>query len=180
VITHPPRPWLFLDLDGVVSPVPPQHRKEHIRKNGPPAGYVTWPDAVYDMYVDERLTDWARQLDEVYDVVWCSSWGVTLLPAVAEPLGLDHWPALPVAHQTERTETVSSINRGVGDKAKAIAIHLEQDPRPFAWCDDYLDRRSLPEPVRSLRLAYLLVRPNARKGLTPEHIRKLLEFAHDL
>jgi hypothetical protein len=170
------RPWLFLDLDGVVSPVPPQSRKEHVRRHGPPAGYVTWPDAIYDMYVDERLLDWARQLDQVYDVIWCSGWGETLLPAVAKPLGLDRWPVLSVPLEADRDDAVSSINRGVAGKARAIARHLEQHPRPFAWCDDYLDRRSVPQPVWSLRLPHLLIRPNARKGLTPGHVETLLEF----
>lgn len=77
------KPWLFMDLDGVVSPVPPQSRKTRIRRNGPPDGSRTWPSAIYDMYVDERLTHWASELDRVYDVVWASWWGEMLSPVVA-------------------------------------------------------------------------------------------------
>jgi hypothetical protein len=62
-------------------------------------------------------------------------------------------------------------------KTKAIREHLASDPRPFAWCDDYLDRRSLPAPPRPLQLPHLLVSPRTRSGLTPEHIEQLLEFA---
>jgi hypothetical protein len=63
------KPWLFMDLDGVVSPAPPKGAKARISRNGPPAGYRSWPGALYDMYVDDRLVDWAAQLDRVYDVV---------------------------------------------------------------------------------------------------------------
>lgn len=167
------RPWLFMDLDGVVSPVPPQGAKARIARNGPPTGYRTWPGALYDMYVDERLLDWAEQLDRVYDVVWASSWDSTLLPVVAAPLGLDHWPVLPIPLTAD-----SAFGAGpLSHKTKAIAGHLANDPRPFAWCDDYLDRRSLPVPLRSPRLPHLLISPSTRKGLTPEHVEQLLEFA---
>lgn len=167
------KPWLFLDLDGVVSPVPPQSAKARISRSGPPAGYRTWPGAIYDMYVDERLADWARQLDDLYDVVWSSTWGETLLPVVATPLGLDHWPVLPIA----LTDGSDAGAGALGQKVKAIARHLALDPRAFAWCDDYLTRKSLPLPLRPLGLPYLLVSPAARKGLTPEHVERLLNFA---
>ncbi len=166
------RPWLFMDLDGVVSPVPPQSAKARIARNGPPTGYRTWPGALYDMYVDERLLDWAEQLDRVYDVVWASSWDSTLLPVVAAPLGLDHWPVLPIP----LTADASFGSGPLSHKTKAIAGHLANDPRPFAWCDDYLDRRSLPVQLRSPRLPHLLISPSTRKGLTPEHVEELLEI----
>lgn len=168
------KPWLFMDLDGVVSPVPPQNAKARIDRKGPPAGYRTWRGALYDMYVDERLTEWAAQLDRVYDVIWSSSWGDTLLPVVAAPLGLDHWPVLPIP----LTEDPEFGTGRLSHKTQAIAKHLTADPRPFAWCDDYLDRRSLPIALRPLRLPHLLVSPRTRKGLTLEHVEALLEFAH--
>jgi hypothetical protein len=167
------KPWLFMDLDGVVSPVPPQSAKARISRNGPPAGYRSWPGALYDMYVDERFLDWAAQLDRVYDVVWSSSWEDTLLPVVAQPLGLDHWPVL----SSPRTNDSEFGTGRLSAKTEAIGEHLASDPRPFASCDDYLDRRSLPATLRPLQLPHLLVSPRTRSGLTPEHIEQLLEFA---
>jgi hypothetical protein len=165
-----------MDLDGVISPVPSQAHKLRIRKNGPPKGFRTWPSAVYDMYVDERLLDWAAQLDRAFDVVWSSAWGQTLLPVVATPLGLDHWPILSMPPASE--DSHPDPNGPLGLKAQAIADHLTQDPRPFAWCDDFLTRDSHPQPtLRTLGLPYLFLRPGSRTGLRPKHIAKLLEFA---
>jgi hypothetical protein len=114
------------------------------------------------MYVDERFADWAAQLDRVYDVAWSSSWEDTLLPVVAQPLGLDHWPVLSMPLTND-----SEFGAGrLSAKTKAIREHLASDPRPFAWCDDYLDRRSLPAPLRPLRLPHLLVSPRTRSGLS--------------
>lgn len=38
-----PRPWLFLDLDGVLSPVPPQGADP----DEIPSGHMTWDGAIY-------------------------------------------------------------------------------------------------------------------------------------
>lgn len=67
------RPWLFLDRDGVVSPLPPLDGTDDQRSAIPP-GHVTWPRACIALHVDERLPDWAAQLRAVYDVAWTTSW----------------------------------------------------------------------------------------------------------
>jgi hypothetical protein len=61
------RPWLFLDLDGVVSPLPPRDVEDPEEKFRIPAGHVSWPGALYRMHVDERLPAWATQLGAVYE-----------------------------------------------------------------------------------------------------------------
>ena len=165
-----------MDLDGVISPVPPQTQKARVRANGPPKGFRSWPGAIYAMYVDDRLLDWAAQLDRAFDVVWSSAWGETLLPVVAMPLGLDHWPVLsiPVASDDSPRDTSGPL----GLTAQAIADHVAQDRRPFAWCDNFLTRDSHPQStLRTLGLPHLFVRPSSRRGLTPEHVEKLLAFA---
>jgi hypothetical protein len=167
-----------MDLDGVISPVPSQTQKARIRENGPPRGFRTWPGAIYDMYVDDRLLDWAEQLDHAYDVVWSSAWGETLRPVVATPLGLDHWPILSIPRASD--DSPQDTSGPLGLKAQAIAEHLAQDPRPFAWCDDFLTRDSHPQStLRTLGLPHLFIRPGSRTGLTPKHIEKLLEFANE-
>ena len=57
------RPWLFLDLDGVISPLPPRDVEDPEEKFRIPAGHMSWPRALYRIHVDERLPDWATQLD---------------------------------------------------------------------------------------------------------------------
>jgi len=166
------RPWLFLDLDGVVSPVPTQAKRAEIRENGPPAGHKTWDEAIYDMYVDTRLNEWADSLDDAFDVVWASSWEDNLVRPVAEPLGLPSWPVLPIPI------TAPKPHSQIGYKARAIARHLDSDPRPFAWCDDFIRRLGrLPKELKHAEMPYLLVSPNSRVGLTTRHIETLLAFA---
>lgn len=162
------RPWLFLDLDGVVSPLPPREGEQRFAI---PARQVTWPGALYEMHVDERLPAWAAQLDGVYDVIWATSWQTEVLACVAEPLGLPAWPVLAIP-------LVSGRGR-IRHKATAVAAHLRSDPRAYAWADDHLFRRSPPPPVRDLELAHLLIRPRPPTGLTQGHIDQLLGFAHD-
>jgi hypothetical protein len=131
VIPAVSRPWLFLDLDGVVSPLPPRGVAEDEQKFAIPAGHMTWPGALYEMHVDERLPAWARQLDHAYDVVWATSWQTDVLKCVAQPLGLPEWPVLtwPLGAPVPRR-----MGRGrVRFKTQSIAKHLHASPRPFAW-----------------------------------------------
>ena len=112
----------------------------------------------------------------MFDVVWVTWWQRNVIGAVAEPLGLPVWPVLTwdVDFRATRREGGRGALR---QKAAAVAAHLRNDPRPFAWADDYHARRTPPPPVRDLRLAYVLIRPNPRVGLTLEHVRDLLQFA---
>jgi len=172
------RPWLFLDLDGVVSPLPPRDIADDEQKFAIPAGHMTWPGALYRMHVNERLPDWAAQLDSVYDVVWATSWQTDVLKCVAEPLGLPVWPVLtwPLGATVSRR-----MGRGrVAAKTQVILEHLQADPRPFAWADDHLSRQTPPQPIRELGLEYLLIRPRRLTGLTAQHLDQLLRFADQL
>jgi hypothetical protein len=188
VVAHPPlgllnKPWLFLDLDGVISPVPTQEMKADVDRGegDPPPGFITWEGAPYRMYVSEHLSVWASQLDDAFDVVWSSSWRELLLEGVAKPLGLERWPVLsiPFTHQ--------GGTYAVGDKAAAIREHADKEPRPFSWCDDYLYRRpegaypafdrTPPHEFDGLAVPFLLIKPCSRVGLTQAHIDHLLRFA---
>jgi hypothetical protein len=167
-----------MDLDGVVSPLPPRDVEDPEEKFRISAGHMTWPGALYRMHVDKRLPTWAVQLDAVYDVVWATSWQTDVLKCVAWPLDLPEWPVLtwplsgPVAHRFGQGR--------VRFKAQSIHAHLQADPRPFAWADDHLARRTPPRPIHELGLSYLLIRPRPLTGLIPEHVEQLLTFADQL
>ncbi len=158
-----PCPWLFLDLDGVVSPLPPRDGTDDERFEIP-SGHMTWPGALYLMHVDERLPGWAAQLDAVYDVVWATSWQIDVLKCVAEPLRLPAWPVL-------RWPLGASVSRQAGGRGRVsvktavIVERLRADSRPFAWADDDLYRRTAPRPILDLGLAHLLIRPRRLTGL---------------
>jgi len=178
------KPWLFLDLDGVISPLPTEEMKEDIYHHdaGPPPGFMTWENALYNMYVSEHLGVWSTQLDQAFDVIWSSSWGELLIDSVAKPLGLDHWPVLQIPFSHAEGSTYA-----VGYKAAAIRQFVEQHPRPFEWCDDQLYTRpsyswpifdrTTPRELDGLTIPYLLIKPCAHVGLTQAHIEQLLEFA---
>lgn len=177
------KPWLFLDLDGVVSPVPTQQMKAATNHGDayPPPGFITWENAPYGMYVSDHLSDWANRLDEAFDVVWSSSWRELLLEGVAKPLGLERWPVLPIPF------THQGGTYAVGEKAAAIRKHVDKERRPFAWCDDYLYRLPEgaypafdwvpPQELDGLTVPFLLIKPCSRVGLTQAHIDHLLRFA---
>jgi hypothetical protein len=165
-----------LDLDGVVSPLPPRDETDDERRFEIPSGQMTWPGALYRMHVDQRLPEWAARLDAVYDVVWATSWQQDVLKCVAGPLGLPVWPVLtwPLGAPVSRPDS----GRGrLRFKTKAIAEHLRADPRPFAWADDDLRRSTPPPPILELGLEHLLICPRPQVGLTAEHINQLLDFA---
>jgi len=169
------RPWLFLDLDGVVSPLPPCGGPDEQRFEIP-SGQMTWPGALYRMHVDQRLREWATRLDGVYDVVWATSWQADVIKCVAGPLGLPAWPVLtwPLGAAVSRRDG----GRGrVRFKTAVIAKHLRADPRPFAWADDHLARTTPPRPILNLGLEHLLICPRRQAGLTAQHIDQLTCFA---
>jgi hypothetical protein len=119
------KPWLFLDCDGVVSPLPPRDPEERERL-GVPAGYFTFSRAFWSVYFDEWIRDWVSQLGRVFDIVWSSSWEEEMLwKLVCQPLGFPRWPSVEAGSFTGR-------NR-VDYKAKAARAYLDQSPRPFAW-----------------------------------------------
>ena len=169
------RPWLFLDLDGVVSPLPPRDGT-HDQRFQIPSGQMTWPGALYQMHVDQRLPEWATALDAAYDVIWATSWQADVIKCVADPLRLPAWPVLTWPRGAPVSRRAGGRGR-VRFKTTAIAEHLRGDPRSFAWADDHLYRRVPPRPVLDLGLEHLLIRPRRLTGLTAAHIDQLLRFA---
>jgi hypothetical protein len=161
------RPWLFLDVDGVAAPVGPATLEE----TEPPAGYRTWPDAMWSVYVHEALDQWGRELDEKFEVLWTTTWQHNAPVAIGEPAGLPDWPYLPLDHSD-----VERLRDKLGHKIAAISKVLAADPRPFAWIDDDLVE---PGPTRILEidLPKLLIKPVTDVGITREQVDQLLAFA---
>ncbi len=153
------KPWLFLDLDGVVSPLPGDRPLE---------GYRTWPGAPYQLYVPDQIDTWLLRLDRLYDIVWASSWGDSAHTGVAQPLGLPTWPVLSLDGNQARSL--------VGAKISAITAAVQADPRPWAWVDDMAHRR-LAQRVRHLGLPHILIKPDRHVGITELHVHRLAAFA---
>jgi hypothetical protein len=161
------RPWLFLDVDGVVAPVGPARLDE----TRPPPGYRTWPEARWSVYVHENLDRWGRELDEKFEVLWTTDWQHHAPVGIGEPAGLPDWPYLPLDHNDSKR-----LRNKLGHKMAAISKVLATDPRPFAWIDDKLVGPG-PRRILEIDLPKLLIKPVTRVGITREHIDRLLAFA---
>lgn len=157
-----PKPWLFLDVDGVVSPILDHNRRI-------PTQLTTWPTAPWGLHVDRRLPEWAADLDERFEVRWCTSWGDMAPQEIGRPLGLPEWAVLELNAERDGRSRVKH-------KAAAIGQLLDVDPRPFAWADDHLPDH-LPPGLGRREIDHLLVRPVLRIGLTKRHLGRLVTWA---
>lgn len=155
---RPERPYLLLDVDGVLNPL-----------------CLRPPGRVPDGFTEHRLTglrvllapahgDWLRELSATYDLVWATSWAGDADRLIGPILGL---PAgLPVitfgAEQVGSTVKLPAVIAFVGDRA-------------LAWLDDQLGPDE--EAWASLRRSpTLLARTEAGIGLTREIVDQLGAF----
>ncbi|MEU6850291.1 HAD domain-containing protein [Actinacidiphila alni] len=154
------RPLLFLDVDGVLNPVLPS------------------PDfAAHDILASTVLLSarhgaWLRELADVYDLVWATTWeheanrhisprlGLPQLPVV-EIAGYLPLPGDPVLRETERYSA-----------RKWAPILRHAAGRPFAWTDDMIPRRLVRQT--RYRTDRLLLPVNPAHGLPRAHVNRLL------
>ncbi len=151
------RPLLFLDVDGVIGRfgLEAEDRGRTLERTG----YLP-------LNVDERITAWLSSLDDVFEVVWATSWFEDA-NGILEALGLNlRWPVL----------TWTDL--------KLPEILARASERRFAWIDDDVEfelqrlRARWQEP--ELGESILLIQTDPAHGLTESHVEELLAFAaHD-
>jgi hypothetical protein len=148
------RPLLLLDVDGVLQPV----------GSAVPPGFERLELADSVVVLNRAHGDWLRDVAELFEIVWASTWAASANELIGSRLGL---PA--VAHielgtlGTDGTRKLRSVQTFVAD-------------RSFAWIDDELFEDAFEwaasRPERSL-----LIRTQAYVGMTAEHVRALEAFA---
>ena len=150
------RPWLLLDVDGVLSPYGNRSGAwRDWRQAGNPDGFALPLSLELSRHVA------ALPLDRV----WLTTWRHEANTVVAPFLG---WPDVPVLDFAESGEQRSALP----EKLAAAAAFLEANPRPFVWVDDDLaSHPSASTWAARSGLPYLLLSPRSTVGLTLSQIR---------
>ncbi|WP_370084912.1 HAD domain-containing protein [Streptacidiphilus sp. MAP12-16] len=141
------RPLLYLDIDGVLNPVCPR----------PEGEFTAHQVHGCSVLISARHADWLRELAQVYELVWASTWEAYANRCIAPLLGLPDLPVVPVGRQP-------------GGDWLPIVRHAAG--RPFAWVDDLI-----PEAVlrsSAARRDRLLLRVDPGQGLRRDHVNRLL------
>ncbi len=159
-------PLLFLDVDGVVSPVAGAHM-------GPlPTCWPEWrraPSLNMPVFFAPDLV--ARLTALPVERVWCSTWekGVETY-GLSKDLGWAGQPYLKLPAPIHPW-----------DKLVAVQEYLRSQPdRPFIWVDD--DPRMASSGMRwarTIQQPHLLIRPEKKVGLTPHHVARIERWLNE-
>jgi hypothetical protein len=151
------RPYLLLDVDGVLNPFAAEVCPEPYRE--------------YDFFPGEdavRLADvhgeWLRDLARTFDLVWATGWGHQADQFIAPTLGLPRLPVILFPRIAfDPALKVPAIDDYVGD-------------RPLAWLDDIVTPEA--QSWAAARTApTLLVAVDPAVGLTAEIVAELKRWA---
>lgn len=162
--TTPARAVWLLDVDGVVNvnrpawPGSPHHA--HIPAYGLDHR-MRWAPGVLDAIRTFRI---------VYgtDVRWCTSWA-------AYARELEHamrLPELPVALDLNACTTTPATRRA----KRAAALAVVDEGRPLVWTDDDAIPADGPDRERLDQAGALLIAPDHRRGLTPDHVDTISRY----
>lgn len=145
------RPWLFLDVDGVVIPLGPGVR----------------PDVKPDAAMVARV----QLLAEHFDLVWLTSWQDMANTFLVPDLGLSE--ALPVAW--------CDWDDPIPKAAALVRWVLDHPRPGFAWCDDDLTagwRRAVDRGLPGI--PFKAIRSDKRACLTDGQATNLIRWAKSL
>lgn len=150
-----PKPYLLLDVGGVLSPyglTPPSDFSE--REIG--GFWVVWTD---------RHVNRIERLTKQFELIWATTWEQYANQALCPALQIDPLPFIKFVRGQTQTRKLDSVKEFVGD-------------RPAAWIDDdlYDDARSWAAE-RNRNVPTLLVQTTPSIGFTDEHVDELLDFA---
>jgi hypothetical protein len=161
------RPILFLDVDGVVSPIAGGHL-------GPlPTTWESWRKLRWSLPAWTAPDCVSRLTALPVERIWCSTWGqmVDGERGLSGQLGWSgmRWLRLPPGDRP-------------WSKRRAIeGWFAESGTRAFIWADNDLRLDSSGRPwAQRLSVPSLLIRPHKNVGLTPRHLEAMERWVGDL
>jgi hypothetical protein len=156
------KPWLFCDIDGVIS-------LWGFATDSRPAGEFVVVDGI-PHFLSTRAAEHLLALSTVFDVVWCSGWedkaDEHLPHLLGVPSGLPH-----LAFDDHSRAEVSARAHW-----KLAAIEEHAGDRPLAWIDDALNDGCWAWAA-ARHAPTLLVPTDPAVGLVEEHAAALRTFA---
>ena len=153
----PPRPILFIDVDGVLNPFA-------IRRGVVPPGFEEHAILGYRVLLSRRHGDLLVGLADRYELMWATTWEADAKREIGPRVGLPELPYLIFGDVEPRGAW------------KTPAIDAAARGRPLAWIDDDIGRDA--QAWADARAApTLLLRADPGVGLVRRHIDALERFA---
>jgi hypothetical protein len=154
------RPLLFLDVDGVLNPVLPS------------PDFAVHDILTHTVLLSTRHGAWLRELADIYDLVWATTWEHGANLHIAPRLGLPPLPVVEFSGYRPRPGDPPLREEERYSARKWAPILRYAARRPFAWLDDMIPRR-LVRRAR-FRSDRLLLPVNPAHGLPRAHVNRLL------
>lgn len=167
------RPWMFLDVDGVLNAFArarrlPAEAFEDFR-SVPALGFELWLSA-----------EMGRRLATLpVDIAWSTTWSPYVDDVIAGAVGLPR--GLPVA-----ATPPEDGQWHLGWKLDQVASFLAADVRPFVWLDDDAldapasDGRTARQWAAELNVPSLLIAPSPKTGLSRGELEAIESWLGDL
>lgn len=161
-----PRPWLLLDVDGVLNVFNKSQNQKLYARHAVVVDGLRFP-----IKMRHALSDWIFELTEHFVPVWCTMWNDAANEYLCPLLELPELAVLPCSYR--------EIPRDLGCHAKVASIeqYVPQD-RALAWVDDEVRQRDKDWAyLRNEKTPTTIVKTDERQGLRRDHVDKLIAWA---